>query len=150
MLGIQLVHIPYKGAGFTLTALLTGEVQAAFLSTTTTSGQIKAGKLKAIALLNEKRFPGAPDIPTALEQGFKGLESYVWFGLYAPGKTPRPIIEKINREIASILKLQEIKDAMLQQGAEVIYTTPEEFDRFQRAEIVKWGKVIRDAKIQAH
>lgn len=86
MLGIQLVHIPYKGAGFTLTALLTGEVQAAFLSTTTTSGQIKAGKLKAIALLNEKRFPGAPDIPTALEQGFKGLESYVWFGLYAPGK----------------------------------------------------------------
>ncbi len=89
-------------------------------------------------------------IPTALEQGFKGPESYVWFGLYAPGKTPRPIIEKINREIASILKLQEIKDAMLQQGAEVVYTTPEEFDRFQRAEIVKWGKVIRDAEIQAH
>lgn len=150
MLGINLVHIPYKGAGFTLTALLTGEVQTAFLSTTTTSGQIKAGKLKAIALLNEKRFPGAPDIPTAAEQGFKGLESYVWFGIYAPGKTPRPIIDKINREIGSILKLQEIKDAMLLQGAEVVYTTPEEFDRFQRAEIVKWSKVIRDAKIQAH
>ena len=150
MTGANLLHVPYKGAGFTLTALLTGEVQAAFLSTTTTSGQIKAGRLRAIALLNDKRFPGAPDIPTAAEQGFKGLESYVWFGIYAPGKTPRSIIDKINREIGSILGLQETRDAMLAQGAEVIYTTPEEFDKFQRAEMVKWGKVIRDAKIQAH
>ncbi len=148
MLGINLVHVPYKGAGFTITALLSGEVQAAFLSTTTTNAQIKSGKLKAIALLNDKRFPGAPDIPTALEQGFKGLESYVWFGLYAPGKTPRSIIDKLNREVAAILKLPETRDAMLLQGAEVVYTTPEEFDKFQRAEIVKWGKVIKDAKIQ--
>ena len=74
----------------------------------------------------------------------------MWFGLYAPGKTPRAIIDKLNREIGVILKLQETKDAMLAQGAEVVYTTPEEFDRFQRAEIVKWGKVIREAKVQAH
>ena len=149
MLGITLVHVPYKGAGFTMTALLSGEVQAGFLSTTTTSGQIKAGKLKAIALLNDKRFAGAPEIPTALEQGFKGLESYVWFGLYAPGKTPRTLINKINHEIGAILKLPETREAMLLQGAEVIYTTPEAFDQFQRAEMVKWSKVIRDAKIQA-
>jgi tripartite-type tricarboxylate transporter receptor subunit TctC len=148
MLGLNLIHVPYKGAGFTITALLSGEVQAAFLSTTTTNAQIKSGKLKAIALLNDKRFPGAPDIPTALEQGFKGLESYVWFGLYAPGKTPRAIIDKVNREVGAILKLQETKDAMLAQGAEVVYTTPEEFDRFQRAEIQKWSKVIRDSKLQ--
>jgi tripartite-type tricarboxylate transporter receptor subunit TctC len=150
MLGIPLEHVPYKGAGFTVTALLTGEVQAAFLSTTTVNAYVKSGKLKAIALLNDKRFAGAPDIPTALEQGFKGLESYVWFGLYAPGKTPRAIIDKINREIASILNLPETKSAMLAQGAEVVYTTPEEFDRFQRAEIAKWSKVIREAKIQAN
>jgi tripartite-type tricarboxylate transporter receptor subunit TctC len=148
MLGLKFIHVPYKGAGFTLTALMTGEVQAAFLSTTTTSGQIKAGKLKAVALLNDKRFPGAPDIPTALEQGYKGLESYVWFGLYAPAKVPRSIINKINREVGTVLKLPETRDAMLAQGAEVVYTTPEEFDRFQRAEIVKWGKVIRDARLQ--
>jgi tripartite-type tricarboxylate transporter receptor subunit TctC len=150
MLGLQLVHVPYKGAGFTVTALLTGEVQAAFLSTTTVNAHVKAGRLKAIALLNDKRFAGAPDIPTALEQGFKGLESYVWFGLYAPGRTPRPIIDKLNGEIRSILNLPETRSAMLAQGAEVVYTTPEEFDRFQRAEIAKWGKVIRDAKIQAN
>ena len=146
MLGLTFVHVPYKGAGFTLNALMTGEVQAAFLSTTTTSGQIK---VRALAVSGKERFPGAPDIPPALEQGFKGLESYVWFGLYAPGKTPRAIIDKINREVGSILKLQETRDAMLLQGAEVLYTTPEEFDKFQRAEIVKWTKVIRDAKLQA-
>ena len=73
----------------------------------------------------------------------------MWFGLYAPGKKPRAIIDKINREVGSILKLQETRDAMLLQGAEVLYTTPEEFDKFQRAEIVKWTKVIRDAKLQA-
>jgi tripartite-type tricarboxylate transporter receptor subunit TctC len=142
--------VPYKGAGFSVTAVITGEVQAGFLSTTTTSAHIKAGRLKAIALLNDKRFPGAPDIPTALEQGFKGLESYVWFGLYAPGKTPRALVDRINKEIAPILNLPETKAAMLSQGAEVVYTTPEEFDRFQRAEIAKWGKVIREAKITAN
>jgi tripartite-type tricarboxylate transporter receptor subunit TctC len=150
MLNLKLVHVPYKGAGFTVTALLTGEVQAAFLSTTTINPHVKSGRLKPIALLNDKRFAGAPDIPTALEQGYKGLESYVWFGLYAPGRTPRAIVEKVNREIGSILSLPETKSAMLAQGAEVVYTTPEEFDRFQRAEIAKWGKVIRDAKIQAN
>ena len=120
MLGFAFVHVPYKGAGFTLNTLP-----------------------------NEKRFPRTPDIPTALEQGFKGLESYVWFGLYAPGKMPRTLIKKIHLEIGLILNLQETRDAMLAQGAEVVYTTPEEFDKFQRAEIVKWTQVIRDAKLQA-
>jgi tripartite-type tricarboxylate transporter receptor subunit TctC len=150
MLNLKLVHVPYKGAGFSVTAVISGEVQAAFLSTTTTSAHIKSGKLKAIALLNDKRFPGAPDIPTALEQGFKGLESYVWFGLYAPGRTPRALIDRINRETATILNLPDIKSAMLAQGAEIVYTTPDEFDRFQRAEIAKWGKVIREANIKAN
>lgn len=150
MLNLKLIHVPYKGAGFSVTAVISGEVQAGFLSTTTTTPHLKAGRLKAIALLNDKRFAGAPDIPTALEQGFKGLESYVWFGLYAPGRTPRALIDKINKEIASILNLPETRSAMLAQGAEVVYTTPEEFDRFQRAEIAKWGKVIRDANIKAN
>lgn len=72
----------------------------------------------------------------------------MWFGLYAPGKTPRAIIDKVNREAGAILKLPETRDAMLAQGAEVVYTTPEAFDVFQRAEIQKWSKVIRDAKLQ--
>jgi tripartite-type tricarboxylate transporter receptor subunit TctC len=145
--GARLNHVPYKGTGFALTALFTGEVQAAFLSTTTTSAQLKAGKLKALALLSEKRFPATPDIPTSVEQGFPGLESYVWFGLYAPARVPRPLIERINREVTAILRLPEARDTLLAQGAEAVPTTPEEFAAFQKKEIAKWGKVIRDAHV---
>ncbi len=145
--GARLNHVPYKGTGFALTALFTGEVQAAFLSTTTTSAQLKAGKLKALALLSEKRFPATPEIPTSVEQGFPGLESYVWFGLYAPARVARPLIERINREVTAILRLPEARDTLLAQGAEAVPTTPEEFAAFQKKEIAKWGKVIRDAHV---
>ena len=145
--GARLNHIPYKGTGFALNALFTGEVQAAFLSTTTTSSQMKAGKLKAFALLSEKRFPATPDIPTSVEQGFAGLESYVWFGLYAPARVPRPVIAQINRDVVAILRLPETRDALLAQGAEAVPTTPGEFAAFQKSEIVKWSKVIKEAHV---
>jgi tripartite-type tricarboxylate transporter receptor subunit TctC len=147
--GAKLNHIPYKGTGFSLNALFTGEVQVAFLSTTTTSGQVKAGKLKALALLSAKRFSATPDIPTSLEQGFPGLESYVWFGLFAPARTPQALIAKINHDIVAILRLPEARDTLAAQGAEAVPTTPEEFAVFQKNEIAKWGKVIRDAHIVA-
>src|SRR4030095_14312209 len=145
--GAKLNHGPYKGTGFALNALFTGEVQAAFLSTTTTSVQMRAGKLKALALLSEKRFPATPEIPTSVEQGFPGLESYVWFGLYAPARVPKPLIAQINRDVVSILRTQEARDALLVQGAEAVPTTPEEFAAFQRKEIEKWGKVIKEANV---
>jgi tripartite-type tricarboxylate transporter receptor subunit TctC len=147
MTGVKLNHVPYKGTGFALNALFTGEVQAAFLSTATTSAQVKAGKLKAIALLSAKRFSATPEIPTSVEQGFPGLESYVWFGLYAPARTPRALIAKINRDVVSILRLPETRDALLAQGAEAVPTTPEEFAAFQKSEIAKWGKVIKQAHV---
>ncbi len=147
--GARLVHVPYKGTGFSLNALFTGEVQAAFLSTATTSVQVKAGKLKALALLSERRFVATPDIPTSVEQGFPGLESYVWFGLYAPSRTPRALVARINREVGEILRTQEARDALLAQGAEAVPDSPEEFAAFQQREIAKWGKVIRDAHIVA-
>jgi tripartite-type tricarboxylate transporter receptor subunit TctC len=148
--GVKLVHVPYKGTGYSLNALFTGEVQAAFLSTATTSVQVKAGKLKALALLSAKRFPATLEIPTSVEQGFPGLESYVWFGLYAPARTPAALIDRINRDVVSILRTQEARDALLAQGAEAVPNTPAEFAAFQRHEIAKWGKVIRDAHIVAN
>src|SRR6188474_2361953 len=84
MTGAKLVHIPYKGAGFALTALVGGETQAAFLSTTTISSQAKSGKVRPLAVLSEKRFPAAPEIPSSVEMGFPGLDANVWFGLFAP------------------------------------------------------------------
>ena len=115
----------------------------------TTSVQVKAGKLKALALLSEKRFAATPEIPTSVEQGFAGLESYVWFGLYAPSRTPRTVIARINRDVVALLRSPEARDALLAQGAEAVPTSPEEFAAFQKNEIAKWGKVIRDAHIVA-
>ena len=150
MTGARLVHIPYKGAGFALTALVSGETQAAFLSTTTIAIQAKAGKVRPLAVLSEKRFPAAPDIPSSVEAGFPGLDANVWFGLMAPAKTPRAIVTKLNREIVAILQSPEAKAATLAQGAEASPTSPEEFDRFLKSEIAKWGKVIKAAGMKAN
>lgn len=149
MTGAKLVHIPYKGAGFALTAVVSGETQAAFLSTTTANTQVRAGRLKALAVLSSKRFPATPDIPTAAEQGFPGIESNVWFGLFATAGTPQAVITKINRDVVAALQLQEAKNALLAQGAEAIPTTPEEFAAFLKREIAKWGKVIKEAGIKS-
>lgn len=149
MTGARLVHIPYKGAGFALAALVAGETQAAFLSTTTANTQVKAGRLKALAVLSAKRFPAAPDIPSAAEAGVPGIESNVWFGLFAPAGTPKSIITKVNRDVVAVLKLAEARDALLAQGAEASPTTPEEFALYLRKEIDKWGKVIKEAGIKS-
>jgi tripartite-type tricarboxylate transporter receptor subunit TctC len=150
MTGAKLIHIPYKGAGFALTGLVSGETQAAFLSTTTIAIQARAGKVRPLAVLSEKRFPAAPDIPSSVEAGFPGLDANVWFGLFAPAKTPRAIIMKINKDVVTALQLPEAKAALLAQGAESSPTTPEEFDRFVKSEITKWGKVIKAAGIKAN
>jgi len=149
MTGARLVHIPYKGAGFALNAVVANETQAAFLSTTTANVQVKAGRLRALAVLSEKRFPAAPDIPSAPEAGFPGLDSSVWFGLFAPARTPKAIIAKINREVVASLNLPEAKTALASQGAVAMPTTPEEFAAFLAREIDKWGKVIKAAGIKA-
>ncbi len=149
MTGAKLTHIPYKGAGFALAALIAGEVQAAFLSTTTASAQVKSGRIKALAVLSPKRFSAAPDVPSAPESGLAGIESNVWFGLFAPAGTPKPIVARINRDVIAALNTPEARDALLSQGAEAAPMAPEEFAVFLKKEIDKWGKVIKDAGIRS-
>lgn len=149
MTGAKLTHIPYKGAGFALAALIANEVQAAFLSTTTASAQVKSGRIKALAVLSPKRFSAAPDVPSAPESGLAGIESNVWFGLFAPAGTPKAIVAKINRDVVAALTLPEAREALLLQGAEAAPQTPEEFAVFLKKEIDKWGKVIKDAGIRS-
>ena len=149
MTGAKLVHIPYKGSGYALTALVGGETQSAFLSTTTISVQARAGRIKALAVLSNKRFAAAPEIPSVAEAGYPGIEASVWFGLFAPAKTPPAIIAKINRDVVASLQSPEAKDALLAQGAETMPTTPAEFGAFVKAEVAKWGKVIKEAGIKA-
>lgn len=146
--GAKLVHIPYKGAGFALTGVVSGEVQAAFLSTTTVAAQVKAGKLRALAVLSNARFSASPEIPTAAEQGFPGIDSTVWFGLFAPANTKDAIIQKISQAVGEIMRTPDARTLLLSQGAEPMPSTPQEFDRFLRQEITKWGRVIKAAGIQ--
>ena len=145
MTGAKLTHIPYKGAGFALAALIAGEVQAAFLSTTTASAQVKTGRIKALAVLSPKRFSAAPDVPSAPESGLPGIESNVWFGLFAPAGTPKAIVAKLNRDVVAALTTPEAREALALQGAEASPMTPDEFAAFLKKEIDKWGKVIRES-----
>lgn len=145
----NLVHVPYKGAGFAVTSVASGETQVSFLATSTAMPQIKAGRVKPLAVLQKKRFVGMPDLPTSAEQGFPNLDSNVWFGLFAPAKTPKAIIMKINQDVVAALRAQDARDTLLALGAEAVPTSPEEFGAFVQSEITKWTKVIKAAGIKA-
>lgn len=142
----RMVHIPYKGAGFAVQANVANEVQASFLSTATAQTQMKAGRLKGLVVVRKTRFAGAPDIPSAAEAGYPDMESNAWFGLFAPAKTSRTIIQRVNKEVADALNTQQVKDILLAQGAEVAPSTPEQFGAYVKSEIAKWSRVVREAR----
>jgi len=146
--GANIVHVPYKGAGFAAASVASGETLVSFLASSTALPQIKAGRVKALAVLQKSRFAGMPDIPTSAEQGFPDLDSNVWFGLFAPAKTPKAIITKINRDAVAAMKTPEARATMLALGAEPVPTTPEAFGAYVKSEITKWTKVIKDAGIK--
>jgi tripartite-type tricarboxylate transporter receptor subunit TctC len=146
--GANIVHVPYKGAGFAATSVASGETLVSFLAYSTALPHIKSGRVKSLAVLQKKRFVGLPDVPTSAEQGFPNLDSNVWFGLFAPARTPKAIIAKINRDAVAALSTQEARDTMLALGAEPVPTTPEEFGAYVKSEITKWTKVIKDAGIK--
>ena len=147
--GIPLQHIPYKSAGNALTAMLTGEVQVSFLSPLTAHAQLKAGKVKALAVSSRTRFPGAPDIPSAVEAGIPGMDVKLWFGLFAPAKTPKAIVAKLNREIGAILSAPETQETFLKQGVAATPSTPEELGDWVKSELVRWTPIIQAAGIKA-
>jgi tripartite-type tricarboxylate transporter receptor subunit TctC len=131
--GIEMQHIPYKSAGNALTA----------------HAQLKSGKLRALAVSSTTRFPGAPDIPSATEAGIPGMEAKLWFGLFAPANTPKPVIAKLNREVGAILGAPETQETFLKQGVASSPSTPEELADWVRAELVRWTPIIQGAGIKA-
>ena len=146
---VDVQHIPYKSAGFALTAILSGEVQISFLSPVTAYAQLKSGKVRALAVSSRERFVGTPDIPSADEVGLKGMEAQLWFGLFTTARTPKPILNKLHGEITSILRSEEVKAALLQRGAVAAPTTPEELHAYVKSELQKWTPIIRAAGIKA-
>jgi tripartite-type tricarboxylate transporter receptor subunit TctC len=147
--GVSLLHIPYKSAGNALTALLSGEVPVSFLSPLTAHAQLKSGKVKALAVSSSTRFPGAPDIPSAAEAGIPGLEAKLWFGLFATGNTPKPIVAKLNREVGAILRSPETQDTFLKQGVAAAPSAPEELAEWVKSELARWTPIIQNAGIKA-
>jgi len=145
--GIDLVHVPYKGSGAMLTDLIGGQIQATFNGLPSLIGQIKGGALVPLAVGSLARSSTLPQVPTLIELGYKGVETSQWYGIMAPAGTPKPIIDKLQKEIARALKSKDDSKKMLEDGAILVGDTPEQFDVFIRAEQKRWANVVEKAKI---
>ena len=148
MAKIRMVHVPYKGGSPAMAALLGNETQVLFASPSTAIPQVKSGRVKGLAVTTLKRSLMLPDLPTIAESGFPGYETDNWYGMVVAAKTPRPIVDRLNKEFGRALLITEIKEALLKQDLEVAPGTPEAFGAYMKAEYLKWGKLIREAGIQ--
>ncbi len=146
--GIQVREIPYKAIGAELPDLTGGHVSTAYLSPVVIRDYVRAGKLRGLAVASRERLAILPDIPTTAEAGFPGVEGSGWNGIFVPAGTPSAIVTKLQQEIARVLFSKEIQDDALTLGTQAGGDTPEQFAAYVRAEIQKWGKVIRDANIK--
>jgi len=148
MTGTKWVHVAYKGGGPGLIALLSGEVSLYFGNVPTVIRQARDGKLRAIATTGAKRTPVAPDIPTVAEAGVPGYEVSTFYGVSAPAKTPRPIIDRLHAELVRVLNAPDVRERLQGLGADPVGNTPEQYTAFMQNEIAKWGKVIKAAGIK--
>ena len=143
--GLDLVHVPYKGTGNAMGDLLAGQVVMMFDQPVSSLPFVKAGKLKVLGISSGKRFPTLPDIPTIAESGLPGFEAVSWSGVCVPGGTPKEIINRLQTEIAKVLKLPDISERLMRDGIEPIGGTPGEFQAFIEREKIKWSKVVKDS-----
>jgi len=146
--GAQLTHVPYKGAGPMMLDLLAGQVDMAFDGMGTSANQIKVGKLRPLAVTTVKRSPLLPGVPTMQEAGVAGYEVTTWYAMWGIRGTPQPVIDRVYAEIVKAMQQPDMKELWASQSADPGGMTPAEFAAFQKAEIVKWGKVVQEAGIK--
>jgi tripartite-type tricarboxylate transporter receptor subunit TctC len=149
MTGIDMVHIPYKGGGPAVTALLGGQVQLNFATIPSVLPHVRAGRLRAIAVTTAKRSFAAPEVPTIAESGVPGYDHGPWNGMLTSARTPKWIVAKLNAEVVRIIHNQDMKAVLVNDGSEPIGNTPDEFAAIIKAETAKWTKVIKSAGIKA-
>ena len=147
--GTKMVHVPYKGGAPAMIALVGGEVQLVFSTAETAVPQVKAGKIRALAVTIAKRTALLPDLPTIAEAGLPGYEANNWYGVLVPAKTPHAIVERLNREIVKILNSQPVKESLFRQGLDASPSTPQEFGAYIKSEIAKWAKVVKASGAKA-
>jgi tripartite-type tricarboxylate transporter receptor subunit TctC len=145
---IQMVHVPYKGGAPMLVDLMGGQISYAFDNLPSSIQHIRSGKVKALAVTTAKRWPHAPEIPTMAEAGLTGYESSAWFGLLAPGNTPKAVVDLLQKQVTFILKQPEVEKIFLEQGAMPVGNSPDEFVRFISAEMLKWKTVVSDTGVK--
>jgi tripartite-type tricarboxylate transporter receptor subunit TctC len=148
MTGIKMVHVPYKGGGPALTAMLTGEVQVTFAPYASAHGLIQSGRIRAIGVTTARRPRAIPDIPTIAEAGVPGYDAGVWYSLLAPAGTPRAIIDRLNRETIAVLNKPEFTKLLVENAIDPIGSTPEELAQYIKTEIDKWAKVVKEGGIR--
>jgi tripartite-type tricarboxylate transporter receptor subunit TctC len=146
--GIDVTHVPYKGGGPALAEVLAGQVQALFSLALAATQQVKAGKVRALAITSGKRSAVAPELPTVAELGFPGYEVVGWFGWLAPAKTPKEIVARLNTEIVKVLNLPEVRERLLTQSSEPVGDSPQAFAAFMKSEHAKWAEVIKRGNIR--
>src|SRR5690606_747847 len=143
--GVKLDHIPYRGAAPAMTDLMGGQIDVVFTSLPSVAGSLKAGKLRAIAVTSAKRAAAFDQVPTIAEAGFPSFDVTPWFGLLAPARTPEAVVKKINADVNELLKRKDVAESFAAQGAEPYLTSPEEFTQVLRADIQKWGRVVKES-----
>ena len=147
--GVKMVHVPYKGAGLAVNGLIAGEIQVMFAPIVAVLPQVKAGRLRALAVTSATRSAAAPELPTLAEAGLPGYEISSWFGLFAPANTPAPVIERLYRETAKALQSPDVRERFAREGAEPVGSSPADFTGYVRAEYAKYARIVRDSGIKA-
>jgi tripartite-type tricarboxylate transporter receptor subunit TctC len=148
MTGVKMVHIPYKGAAPATTDLLSGQVSLMFNNMLSAMPQVKAGRLRAVAVTSTKRSAAVPELPTIAET-VPGYEASGWYGAFAPAATPRELVNRINNEMNRVMKLQDVMQRLAGDGVEAVGTTPGQFGSYLRQEIAKWGEVVKTSGAKA-
>jgi tripartite-type tricarboxylate transporter receptor subunit TctC len=148
MTATDMVHVPYKGLAPALTDLLSGQVQLMFSSTVAMLPQVRAGRLRPLGITSVKRSAAMPDIPTVAEAGVAGFETASWYGVLAPAGTAKPIVERLNREIAKAVQLPDVRERLMSEGAEPVGGSPAEFAAHIKRELARWAQVIKQAGIK--
>jgi tripartite-type tricarboxylate transporter receptor subunit TctC len=139
------VHVPYKGGGPAMVDLISGNINLIFATAASAVPHIQSGKIRALAVTTAKRSALVPDLPTISESGLKGFDANNWYGVLVPAKTPRPIINRLNREIVAVLNMPDVKKILFASGLDAAPSTPEQFGAYIRSEKDKWEKVIKAA-----
>jgi tripartite-type tricarboxylate transporter receptor subunit TctC len=145
----ELLHIPYKGGGPAIADLIAGHVDISFATILESSGHIKSGRLRAIAVTSDKRYPTLPDVPTLAESGLAGFNTGSWIGIVAPAGTPRDVIEKIAKDVREIVTSPDVRDQLIAQGATPVGASPAEFAALIESDRKRYAQIIRDRNISA-